>query len=161
MSIHLPLSKEIRDLFADLLDRRIEIGPASPLAPTELRPATFGVYVDDSLQVAALVGLDLDLSAYAGAAIGLVPRSVAVNSIHWNTLTPLLEENLREVLNIAVTLFNVPGADHLRLYDVHAAGAAVPQDVLARALTLGRRTDVCIDVAGYGSGVLSVVLTPL
>ena len=76
-------------------------------------------------------------------------------------LTPLLEENLREVLNIAVTLFNVPGAEHLRLYAVHAAGTALPQDVLARALTLGRRTDVNVDVAGYGSGVLSVVLTPL
>ena len=33
-----------------------------------------------------------------------------------------------------------------------------PGDVLAQALTLGRRSDVDLDIEGYGAGRLSVVL---
>lgn len=158
MSVHLPAPKEIRDLLAELLGRQVEITTAAPLAPGPKSPATFAVYVDDYLRVSALLVLDVALSAYAGAAIGLVPRNVADNSIKWSVLPPLLEENLREVLNVTVGLFHVGDADHLRLHVVHPAGGAVPQDVLARALTLGQRTDVTVDVAGYGRGALSVVL---
>ncbi|WP_110180314.1 hypothetical protein [Nocardioides solisilvae] len=158
MSVHLPAPKEVRDLLAELLGRQVEISFAAPLAPGPESPATFAVYVDDYLRVSALMVLDVPLSAYAGAAIGLVPPNVATNAIRWNVLPPLLEENLREVLNVMVNLFHAGDADHLRLHVVHPAGGAVPQDVLARALTLGQRTDVSVDVAGYGRGTLSVVL---
>ncbi|WP_181313158.1 hypothetical protein [Nocardioides campestrisoli] len=160
MTVHLPAPKEVRDLLADLLGRDVVISPTAPLAPSAESPATFAVYVDDSFQVAAVIVLDVALSAYAGAAIGLVPPTVAKNSIRWNVLTPLLEENLREVLNVTVNLFHSGDSDHLRLHVVHPAGGPVPQDVLARSLTLGRRTDVSVQVAGYGTGVLSVVLAP-
>ena len=39
-----------------------------------------------------------------------------------------------------------------------AAGVPLPPMVRAQALTLGRREDVSVDIAGYGAGRLSVVL---
>ena len=160
MNVHLPVAKEVRDLFTDLLGKPVTIEPTAPLAPSPKRPATIGVYVDDSLRIAALICFDLPLSAYAGAAIGLVPPKVAQESVATGVLPEVLRENLHEVLNIAVSLFNnAPGADHLRLHAMHAAGDTTPRDILVHALTLGRRTDLAIDVPNYGTGVLSVVQT--
>jgi hypothetical protein len=155
---YLPVPKEIRDLLTELLDRDVAVSPSAPLAPTPKTPCTIGVYVDDSLQVTALVAFDLALSAHAGAAIGLVPVGGAQVAIEEGLLGDTLRENVYEVLNIAASLFNVDGATHLRLYDVHHAGLPVPGDVLAKALTLGRREDLAVDVPGYGPGKLSVVL---
>jgi hypothetical protein len=155
---YLPAPKEIRDLLAELLDRPITLSPSTPLAPTAKNPCTIGVYVDDLLRVTSLVAFDLARSARAGAAIGLVPVGGADAAIEEGLLTDTLRENVYEVLNIAASLFNVEGATHVRLYDVHHAGLPVPPDVLARSLTLGRREDLAVDVPGYGPGRLSVVL---
>jgi hypothetical protein len=158
MPSYLPNPKEIRDLLTDLLGRDVTLSPSAPLAPTPRTPCTIGVYVDDALQVTAVVSFDLPLSAHAGAAIGLVPVAGAEAAIEEGTLNDTLRENVYEVLNIGASLFNPEGATHLRLYDVHHAGAPVPPDVLAKALTLGRREDLAVQVAGYGSGRLSYVL---
>jgi len=158
VSSYLPPPKEIRDLLTELLDREIALSPSAPLAATANNPCTIGVYVDDLLQVTALIGFDLALSAHAAAAIGLVPSKTAQDEIDAGILGDTLRENVYEVLNIAASLFNVADATHVRLYDVHHAGVAVPPDVLARSLTLGRREDLAVDVAGYGTGRLSVVL---
>jgi hypothetical protein len=155
---YLPVPKEIRDLLTELLDRDVQVSPNAPLAPTANNPCTVGVYVDDSLQVTSVIAFDLPLSAHAGAAIGLVPAAGAEAAIGEGILTDTLRDNVYEVLNIAASLFNVDGATHVRLYDVHHAGLPVPGDILARALTLGRREDLAVDVAGYGPGRLSVVL---
>jgi hypothetical protein len=154
---HLPGPLEIRELLVDLLGREVSVRPSPPLAPTAGSPCTVGVYVDDSLLVTALVVLDLPLAAHAGAAIGLVTPVAAVSAIDQGLLDGVLREYLTEVFNVAAALFNVDGATRLRRYAVHHAGLA-PPDVLAMSLTLGRREDLAVDVAGYGSGRLSVVL---
>ena len=158
MPSYLPNPKEIRDLLTDLLGREVTLSPSAPLAPTPRTPCTIGVYVDDGLQVTAVVSFDLALSAHAGAAIGLVPVAGAEAAIEEGTLNDTLRENVYEVLNIGASLFNPEGATHLRLYDVHHAGAPVPGDVLVKAVALGRREDLAVQVAGYGSGRLSYVL---
>ena len=155
---YLPSAKEVRDLLTGLLGRNVSLSSGPPLAPGPRTPCTIGVYVDDALRVTALVVVDLPLSARAGAAIGLVPLPGVQAAIDDGTLGTMLQENLHEVLNIAASLFNAEGATHLRLYDVHHAGGPVPPDVLGKALTLGRREDLAVDVAGYGPGRLSVVL---
>jgi hypothetical protein len=116
------------------------------------------VYVDDYLRITALIVCDLSLSAYAGAAIGLVPANGAEAAIEEGALTDTLRDNLYEVLNIAASLFNAPGAEHLKLHALHPAGMPLDQQLRAQALTLGRREDLSLDIAGYGSGQLAVVL---
>ncbi len=155
---YLPTTKEIRDLLTDLLGREIQLSPTPPLAPTPNNPCTVAVYVDDSLQVTSVIAFDLPLSAYAGAAIGLVPVSGAEAAVEERILNDTLRENVYEVLNIAASLFNQDGATHVRLYDAHHIGNPLPGDVMVKAVTLGRREDLAVTVAGYGSGRLSVVL---
>ena len=160
MAIHLPAPIEIRELLEGLLGRDVGVDTAPPLIPGPSVPASVGVYVDDSLQISAVSCLDLPLSAYAAASLGLVPASAAQTAVEQGVLDDTLRENLYEVLNIAAAAFNVADAVHVRLYALHPAGVALPPDVQARALTLGRRLDLSVDVSGYGRGRWSTVLMP-
>lgn len=156
---HLPRPKQVKDLFAELLDREVNLAPSAPVTPGPRVPATVATYVDDELFVTGVICCDLPLSAWAGAAIGLIPMADAKAAILDGRLTESISENLYEVLNIASSMFNVDGATHVRLHSMHPAGAPMPMDVQARALTLGRREDVAVDIGGFGRGRLSIVLT--
>ncbi len=158
MAVHLPQPKQVRDLLADLLGRDVTLSPSAPYAPGPDTACSVAVYVDDSLRISALIACDLTVSAYAGAAIGLVPIADADAAIAEGRLTETLAENLYEVLNIAASMFNVEGADHLRLHVLHPAGPPLDPQMRISTLTLGRREDLTVEIAGYGTGVLSVVL---
>ena len=158
MPVHLPQPKQLRDLFTELLGRDVLLEPAVPFAPGPDTPASVAVYVDDQLRIRALIACDLEFSAHAGAAIGLVPVTGAQAAIDDGKLTDILAENLYEVLNIAASTFNVLGADHLKLHALHPAGPPLDPQLRISTLTLGRREDLAVDIAGYGAGLLSVVL---
>jgi hypothetical protein len=158
VAIHLPQPKQLRDLLTDLLGREVSLEPAAPYAPGPDTPASVAVYVDDSLRICAVIACDLAFSAHAGAAIGLVPPAGAEAAIEDGKLGDTLAENLYEVLNIAASTFNVPGADHLKLHALHPAGPPLDPSVRISVLTLGRREDLAVDIGGYGAGLLSVVL---
>ncbi len=158
MVVHLPQPKQVRDLLAELLGREVTLSPSAPYAPGPDTPASVAVYVDDQLGIRALIACDLTFSAHAGAAIGLVPPGGAQAAVEDGKLTDTLAENLYEVLNIAASMFNVPGADHLKLHALHPAGPPLDPQLRVSTLTLGRREDLAVSIAGYGDGVLSIVL---
>jgi hypothetical protein len=158
MVIHLPQPKQLRDLLTELLGREVTLSPTTPFAPGPYTPASVAVYVDDQLRICALIACDLTFSAHAGAAIGLVPPGGSEAAIEDGKLTDTLSENLYEVLNIAASMFNVAGADHLKLHALHPAGPPLDPQLRISTLTLGRREDLAVSIAGYGDGVLSVVL---
>lgn len=157
--MHLPGPGEVRSLLVDLLDKPVELRPATPLAPGPQNPCSVAVYVDDSLTIRAVIACDLAFSTYVGGAIGLVPPATAAGELATGALSDGLRDNLFEVLNIAASMFNVADAPHVRLHDLHRAGDPLPPDLLARCLSLGRREDLSIDIGGYGTGACSVILT--
>jgi len=158
VTVHLPQPKQLRDLLVDLLGREATLSPAPPFAAGPDTPASVAVYVDDSLQIRATIACDLAFSAHAGAALALVPVGAAQDAIADGKLPDTLAENLYEVLDIAASTFNVEGADHLKLYQLYPAGPPLDAMVRIRTLTLGRREDLRVELAGYGAGALSVVL---
>ncbi|MFC7504851.1 hypothetical protein ACOACQ_06920 [Nocardioides sp. CPCC 206347] len=158
MVVHLPQPKQLKDLLVELLGRDVTLSPATPFAPAPDTAASVAVYVDDQLRISALILCDLAFSAHAGAAIGLIPVGGAQAAIDDGKITDTITENLYEVLNIAASMFNVAGADHLRLHALHPAGPPLDPQLRISALTLGRREDLTIDIAGYGAGAVSVVL---
>lgn len=153
----LPLPKAVRDLLAQLLGREVDVTPCSPVVPSQRRPAALGVYVDDSLRLSHVVVADVALSAFAGAAIGLVPPRVAEDAVEDVDLSPMLAENFAEVLNVLASVLSAAEGRHLRLYAVHTPGELPPSDVSAWARAPAGRLDQALEVAGYGTGHLGIV----
>ena len=154
----LPAPRALVTGLGELLDRDVTLTPTPPFVPGPFRPATLGVYVDDSLQVVAVVVLDMPLSAYTTASLVLLPRKAAWEAVSSCTLPGILRDQLHVVLT---TLGELLAADDSRvhLYAVHAAGERAPDFVLHKTWVLERRMDVRITVPGYGSGLLALVLT--
>jgi hypothetical protein len=160
MPLPLPNPKDIRDLFADLLGRPITVSPGEPLLADDLKHALVSVYVDDGKRMAAVVGLDLALTIYAGAAIGLLPPGGAQDCVKDKEVTPTVGENVREVCNVLTAVLNRDGGPHVKLYNVAMPGEDAAADARAQLLALGNRLDLKVEVGGYGSGRIAVSLAP-
>lgn len=157
---HLPTAQDVRRLLEGLLGRTVTVDHGTLMVPGVGRPVSVGVYADDRHWPVGVCCVDLPLGAAASAALGLVPVPVATAAVASGRLEADLAENLDEVLNVLAATLNAPGATHLTLRATHHAGTPVPPDVVVRALVLGRRLDLTVDVAGYGGGRLSLVLAP-
>jgi hypothetical protein len=158
MSSQLPVPKDVRDLFEDLLGRPITVGTANPVLAEDVKTTLVSLYTDSKQKLSVVVGMDLPLTVYSGAAIGLLPPGGAQDCVEEGVVTETVAENVREVCNIMTTLLNREGGPHLKLYQVFLPGEAVPNDAAAILLALGRRLDLTVDVGGYGSGRVSVAL---
>jgi len=58
---------------------------------------------------------------------------------------------------IHASMFNGEGINHSKLYKLYAPGESVPGDIAGLSAAFNR-IDLRVDVAGYGSGKLSIVL---
>jgi hypothetical protein len=157
-TIALPASLAVRNLLEDLLGRDVTVNPADPVAAADLKRTVAAVYVDNSTKMVAVLGLDLALAAYAGAALGLMPAGGAEDCIEDGALSPVLAENVTELFNVLTSLLNREGGPHIKLYKVYLPPEALPTDAQALLLALGNRTDLSVEVARYGKGRLSLSL---
>ena len=64
-----------------LLGRDVAVSDGSPVEPGARPAPLVGVYVDDRTQLSSVVLMDFRLAAFAGAALGLVPRGGAEAAI--------------------------------------------------------------------------------
>lgn len=155
----LPSAVDVRELLEGLLGRPVEaVLGTGAVNPNEHPGAVVGVYVDDAMQLKALVVLDLALAAHLGASIALIPARTAEDVVEQGMITPALFDNAAEILNVAASMFNVEGAPHLRLYETYAPREVLPADVAKWVLAYVRRLDMELEVSGYGAGRISVAV---
>jgi hypothetical protein len=157
-TITLPAALTIRNLLEDLLGREVTITNVSPPVAKDAQRTIVAVYVDNSTKMTAVLGLELPLAAYAGAALGLMPAGGAQDCVDEGQLSETLAENVGELCNILTSLLNQEGSPHVKLYKVYVPPEAPPNDAQALLLALGNRTDLMVDVARYGKGRLSLSL---
>jgi hypothetical protein len=154
--VPVPRAEQVRTLFATLTGRDVEVGPTQPIFPGR-DSVTVSVYVTDGPSTGAVVACDLSLTAYVGAALGLVPLPQVEEAIGAQLLTPDLAENFAEVANVLASVFNGnPDAPQLT-HKVHAVGEKLPTDLASMLGYVVRRLDLNVKIAGYGGGTLSVV----
>lgn len=155
----LPRAMTVRNLLHGMLGRDVEVATGASMVNPRLRGgALVGIYVDCFLKLSALMLLDIQLAARAGAAIALVPSRVAEESIEDHDLPELLLDNASEILSVATSLFNVRSAPHLSFNRCYAPGDPLPNDVARWVLAYVPRLDLTVNIKGYGGGVLSVII---
>ncbi|HWH01551.1 MAG TPA: hypothetical protein VNV66_20060 [Pilimelia sp.] len=158
MTLTLPGMLPIRNLIEDLLGRDVGIELADPIVAADVPKTVIALYVDRGQRLAAVLGMDLPLAAYAGAALGLMPAGGAEAAIEDGELSPVLAENVHELCNILSTVLNREEGTHVRLHEVYLPGYPPPPDARSHLLALGRRLDVTLTISRYGAGRLSIAL---
>lgn len=157
MSTPLPTAQDVREMLEMLLGRDVTVETGAD-KPSLADGVMAGVFVDASLHLRALIVLDLSCSAFVGAAMGLIPAAGARAAVEDRSLTPALAENAQEVINVGGSLLNAEGAPHLRLDAVTYPGERPAGDVAGLVSAFVPRLDLKVAVAGYGEGLLSVVV---
>lgn len=156
----LPTALAVRELLESLLGRDVRADLVTEGVDPHKHPgALVGAYVDDALGLRAILLTDLALTANMGAAIALMGPRVAEDVIRSELLSPVLYDNAAEILNVAASLFNAEGAPHVRLYEAYAPREVLPGDVDRNVLARLARIDLELEVAGYGSGRASIMVT--
>jgi hypothetical protein len=146
----------VRNLVGDLLGRDVDIRDSEPIA-SKVTNVT-GVYVTDRLATSAIAVLDFEGAARLGGALGMLPRGGVEDAIAERQLSSMLRDNTYEVLNVLASAFNVGNAPHVRLYQMYGPGGGVPTDVASMGASVLGRMDVTLQISGYGSGKLSIVV---
>lgn len=154
----LPQIKSVKDMLTDLLGRDVDVLAIDHWTPEPNEVGVIAEFVDDQQQVRAVAILDLALSVFAGAAIGMLPPGGAQDMVGDHELTPLVQENLFEVLNIASALFNTPGNAHVKIGALLGPEMVVPAQIAPLIPRVTGRLDLAVDIHGYGNGRLGLIL---
>ncbi|MFI5840501.1 hypothetical protein ACIA8K_12415 [Catenuloplanes sp. NPDC051500] len=157
-TLAVPASLAVRNMLGDTLGRDVTVNVGNPLTQKDLPTAAVAIYVDAQNKVAAVLGMDLKLAAFAGAALGLLPVGGAEDAIDDKELYPNLAENVGELCNILTGLLNKEGGPHIKLDRVVYPGESLPNDAQSQLLALGRRIDLSVEIARYGTGTFSLSL---
>jgi hypothetical protein len=157
-SSSLPSRHAVRIVLEGLTGRDIDLKDGRPVEPRTTN--VVAVYVTDKLATSALCVVTIEGAARLGGALGLLPRGGVEDCIAGRDLDGPVRENCYEVLNVLSAVFNTPNAPHVRLYTMYGPNETVPTDVAALSAAVGNRMDVAFTVAGYGDGMLSLVVHP-
>src|SRR4029079_14067636 len=125
---------------------------ADPVVVEDLPDTVLAVYVENGLRLSAVVGLELSLAAFAGAALGLIPAGGAEDCVTDKVLSPVLAENVTELCNVLSGLLNRSSSSHHRLHRLYLPGEELPGDASAHLLAFGQRLDLNVNIARYGAG---------
>jgi hypothetical protein len=151
----LPAPKDVRDLLEGLLGKDVTVAPGEPVSING--GAALAVYVDPQLSTNAICLLDVPLAAWCAGALALLPKGGLEDAIEDGELSDMHLEVVYEVVNVAAAMLNGGGVTHSKLYKLYAPGEVVPADLAGLAAGFNR-IDLDVEIAGYGSGALSIVL---
>lgn len=153
----LPDRKVIKDLFEGLLGREVSVSDGKPVDLGIPKPVVAS-YIDDGHRLRAVVLMDLPLAARSGAAIALVPKGAADDSVDNQLLAPNLFDNASEICNVMAAGLGDAMEVHLRLSMSYAPSDPLPPQVFNTANQAGGREDLKLEIAGYGAGGLSMIV---
>lgn len=153
----MPGAADVRTLLNGLLDKPVgvEQQPRPVLPGRDVH--VVGSYVDDEGSLRAVVLCDQVLGTVLGAALALVPMLRVEEALASGRVPDELADNTREVLNVGASMFN-EGTAHLKLQATWVVPEAVADDVVAFLREPCQRTDLTVDVPGYGAGRLALLL---
>ncbi len=153
----LPKPTEVSALLSGLTGRSAQFKTAKPIVFGKEFPELVAVYRTDTGAMGATVACDIEFAASAGAALTMIPADVVKECADTGEMTDRINENAREVLNVAASLFNQPGFDHLVLAEV-VLNNQLPEPVTKLMSKPGQRADLEGAIEGYPGGKVVILL---
>ena len=131
-----------------------DVKPGGTFDQTPGGGAWFGVFIADGGEPVALCGADGNLAATLGAAFSMLPIAAAKDAATTRELTPVMIENMREIMNISTRLVMDNTSPHLKL-DQLCPAKSLPAAAAALLAAPGRRREFQVQLSKYGGGVLT------
>jgi hypothetical protein len=154
--IHVPKLKDLSDHLEPLMGRTTKVTASA--APNKFKESCQTArYLTRDDKLAALCQVDLELAAFLGAALAMVPVGAAQDCAKEGKLSPNLTDAFREVANILAGVLCVNGAPHVRWTEVSSDLAGLAADAKAVVAKPCDRVDVRVAVDGYGGGNLTIL----
>jgi two-component system chemotaxis response regulator CheY len=153
-----PKAAQVAGMLHGLLRRAVTASPAPPIPLPPRDGRTIVEYRRDGGDPAVACGIfDVPFAARAGAAFSLIPALAAAEMIVSRRLTDVVAENLHEVLNVMSRLLDSGGSARISLGPIHRPGEPLARELAARIAKPGARIDLCVEIAGYGKGNLTLL----
>ncbi len=143
----------ISSLLGGLFRLAVTVQPGRPIASA----GAIAVYVFDDGTTAAGCVCDLPLAGYLSGAMMMVPALSVVEAVDSGELTEDLADGLRECLNVMAQIFNSPGGRHVTISQIYVIPAVCPDEVVQDLIKLPRKVHFDVQIAGYGSGAMSLL----
>lgn len=150
----LPGKLEIYDMLGILLGDNLTVEYRK--LPTTFEKTFAAIYVDAAGNPGALCLCDIPFAAYAGGALTMMPPNSTEYAVEDEELTPVLTQNLYEIMNICTRLVINDDTPHLRLTKVVEAQEI--EDTIEQFLALGNRGDYDLNIPRYGKGTLTFLV---
>ncbi|WP_263379199.1 hypothetical protein [Granulicella paludicola] len=158
MSTRLPAAETISRLLCGTLNRAIDLKPAKPFDLSAKGKRVYSVYRDaDEIQTCLLI-CDFPLLVYVAGALLSFPACAMLDSIKAGAMEDSLADSAKEVLNICAQLFR--GLGHQVFQRLVMPPPVVPVDIDQTIKTPTERVDFAVDIAGYGTGQLTLLYGP-
>ncbi len=155
-TVPLPSTKIVAGLLTGIVGRAVKVGKAAPLDLRSKAPKMYGAYRDPATQMPCLAVCDMSFCASVGGAMLVFPLSAINDAIRTGTLEEGMLDCVREILNICARIFN--DHSHQVFQDLYAAPSQLPQDIAALLKSPEGRVDMEVEVAGYGSGQMTILI---
>lgn len=155
--LKLPNPLEIAQLLADTLGREVEAGDGPPC---DVAGSMSAFYLNEAGTEGIVCICDVPLVNYTGAALALIPVSIAQDGAKRHELPDAMIENFFEILNILGAVLNQVCPEHVRLVDVKYPGDPLPEPVAALIRGCERRHDLLVDIEDYGKGSMTLLHLP-
>jgi hypothetical protein len=155
----LPEADEVRSVLHGLLGRDVNVLKVPSEGMGIDARVVVGLYERENSSVGGLVVADLEVAAFAGAALSLLPIGIAKETVQDGDIEGNILENFQEVLNVGVQWFTGKMNPRVVLSEVYTPSAHLPSDVATVMAHPAERADFEIDVVGYGGGRMRFLVT--
>jgi hypothetical protein len=154
-SFPLPDVNKVQGILGLLFDG-LEIKPGGAFDRTPAGGALFGVFIGEGDAPVVLCGADLSLAASLSAALSMLPPGAAKEAVKTGDLSTVMQENLREIMNICTRLVLDSTSPHLKLDQVYPCKSLPAAAAAILGSAVGHR-EFQLQLPRYGGGVLSLL----
>lgn len=148
--------KGLSTMIGRLVNQPITITTGPKIVPA-VTPCLSMTWISDEGALVYAGFCELSAAAYLGTAIGLRPVGAVKEVLTSKVFPESLQGDVREVFNVLSRAFNDAGSVHVRLGEVSMPPSPPLKAALALDAAAQGRRDYLINVAGYGSGKVSIV----
>ena len=152
-----PDTKEVARMLTFLLGREVKVSRGSRIRTGARDQFTLGAYVNEGGDVVGMCATDIPMAANAGAALSLFPPHAAKQCVTDGKVEESIWENTLEVYNVVSRFFHDGFDGMITLGPTWKDPNEVPLEMKKFLRRSDARTDLIIDIQGYGKGSMALI----